>query len=156
METVDSGRKIRARAPVTAWSAVVWGAALSLAACSGAGQSTPPAASPPQAELPQVAAPAPARPEAAPPIDRAVIDAALQGFVERGQIAGAEALVFKDGREIYYGAFGFADREAQRPMSRDALIQIYSMSKPITGVALMQLYEQGLFQPDDLLAKHLP
>lgn len=41
-------------------------------------------------------------------------------------------------------------------MRRDTLIQIYSMSKPITGVALMQLYEQGLFQLDDPLSKHLP
>jgi len=92
----------------------------------------------------------------APGIDRAPIDAALQGFVDRGQIAGAEAIVFKDGQEVYYGSFGYADREAKRQMSRDALIQIYSMSKPVTGVALMQLYEQGLFQLDDPLAKYLP
>lgn len=88
--------------------------------------------------------------------DRTPIDAALQGFVDRGQIAGAEALVFKSGREVYFGSFGYADREAQRPMTRDTLIQIYSMSKPITGTALMQLYEQGLFQLDDPLSKYLP
>lgn len=154
MKTVDLGKGVGVRAPV----AVVWSAAaaLALAACSGAGQSAPPASAPPRAALPQVAPPVPAQPEAPAAIDRAVIDAALQGFVERGQIAGAEALVFKDGREVYYGAFGFADREAQRPMSRDALIQLYSMSKPITGVALMQLYEQGLFDLDDPLSKHLP
>lgn len=86
----------------------------------------------------------------------ASIDAVLQGFVERGQLAGAEAIVFKGGKEVYYRAFGFADREAKRPMSRDALIQIYSMSKPITGVALMQLYEQGRFQLDASLAQYLP
>jgi len=119
-------------------------AAVSLAACSGASQSAP-------AEAPL---PAPAPP--APHIDRAPIDAALQGFVDRGQVAGAEAIVFKDGQEVYFGTFGHADREAQRPMSRDALIQIYSMSKPVTGVALMQLYEQGLFQLDDPLSKYLP
>jgi CubicO group peptidase (beta-lactamase class C family) len=112
----------------------------SLTACSGTPRSA--------------AGPAPQ--QAAPRVDRAPIDSALQGFVDRGQIAGAEALVFKDGREVYYGTFGYADREARRPMSRDALIQIYSMSKPITGVALMQLYEQGLFQLDDPLAKYLP
>jgi CubicO group peptidase (beta-lactamase class C family) len=115
-------------------------AALSLTACSGAPRSAPP-------EAPQ---------QAVPSFNRAPIDSALQGFVDRGQIAGAEAIVFKNGQEVYFGTFGYADREAQRPMKRDALIQIYSMSKPVTGVALMQLYEQGRFQLDDPLAKHLP
>jgi len=49
-----------------------------------------------------------------------------------------------------------ADREAHRPMTRDAIVQIYSMTKPITGVALMQLWEQGKFKLDDPLAKYLP
>jgi CubicO group peptidase (beta-lactamase class C family) len=94
--------------------------------------------------------------QVAPSFNGAPIDTTLQDFVDRGQIAGAEAIVFKDGQEVYYGSFGYADREGQRLMSRDALIQIYSMSKPITGVALMQLHEQGLFQLDDELAVHLP
>jgi CubicO group peptidase (beta-lactamase class C family) len=89
-------------------------------------------------------------------IERAPLDTTLQGFVDRGQIAGVEAIVFKDGQEVYYGAFGLADREAQRAMARDALIQIYSMSKPVTGVALMQQFEQGKFQLDDPLSKYLP
>lgn len=123
--------------------AALLSATLSLGACNGATQSAPPEA--------------PAQPSAPMPrFNRAPIDAALQGFVDRGQIAGAEAIVFKDGQEVYYGSFGYADREAKRPMSRDTLIQIYSMSKPVTGVALMQLYEQGRFQLDDPLAKYLP
>lgn len=126
--------------PAALFPAALFPAALSLAACSGTAQNAP-------AEAPH---------QPAPSFNRAPIDAALQGFVERGQIAGAEAIVFKDGQEVYYGSFGSADREAHRPMSRDTLIQIYSMSKPITGVALMQLYEQGRFQLDDPLAKYLP
>jgi CubicO group peptidase (beta-lactamase class C family) len=145
MKIVDSTKK--------SWACVIVAAmmpgAVSLAACSGAAQSGAQAASQP-AVTPE------APPQAAPHIDRARIDTMLQGFIERGQIAGAEAIVFKDGREVYYGSFGFADREARRAMSRDALIQIYSMSKPVTGVALMQLYEQGLFQLDDPLSKYLP
>jgi CubicO group peptidase (beta-lactamase class C family) len=121
-------------------SAALLPTAFSLTACSGAASSAP-------ASVPQ---------PPAPKINRAPIDTALQGFVARGQIAGAEAVVFKDGQEVYYGSFGYADREAQRPMSRDTLIQIYSMSKPVTGVAFMQLYEQGKFQLDDPLAKYLP
>jgi CubicO group peptidase (beta-lactamase class C family) len=132
---------VAALLPAAVFPAALFPLALSLTGCSGATQSAPP-------DAPQQAA--------APTFNRAPIDAALQGFVDRGQIAGAEAVVFKDGQEVYFGTFGYADREAQRPMSRDALIQIYSMSKPVTGVALMQLYEQGRFQLDDLLEKHLP
>jgi CubicO group peptidase (beta-lactamase class C family) len=155
MKIVDSTKTSWARALAAAVSpAAVLPAAISLAACSGAAQSGPQAATPPAA-TPEVLAQA--APHGAPTrIDRATIDKALQGFIERGQIAGAEAIVFKDGQEVYYGTFGFADREAQRAMSRDTLIQIYSMSKPVTGVALMQLHEQGLFQLDDPLSKYLP
>lgn len=150
MKIVDSNKRSWARIiAAVVLPAGVLPAALSLTACSGVAQSGPQAAPPPA-----VAAEAP--PQAAPRIQRAPIDTALQGFVDRGQIAGAEAIVFKDGHEVYYGAFGFADREAKRAMSRDALIQIYSMSKPVTGVALMQLHEQGLFQLDDPLSKYLP
>ena len=82
-------------------------------------------------------------------VDQARIDAALSGLVDSGQIVGVSALVWQDGREAYFGAFGLADREAARPMARDTLVQIFSMTKPVTGVALMQLYEQGRFGLDD-------
>src|SRR3546814_1456593 len=49
-----------------------------------------------------------------------------------------------------------ADRAAKRPMRRDTIAQIYSMTKPVTGVALMQLWEQGKFRLDAPLAKYLP
>jgi len=89
-------------------------------------------------------------------IDRERIDAVLRGLVESGQVVGVSALVWQDGREAYFGAFGHADREAGRPMRRDTLVQIYSMTKPVTGVALMQLYEQGRFSLDDPVARYLP
>ncbi len=81
---------------------------------------------------------------------------ALAGMVADGRAAGASVLIWKDGREAYFGAAGFADREAKRPMSRDAVAQIYSMTKPVTGVALMQLWEQGKFGLDDPLSRYLP
>ncbi|MEP6733798.1 MAG: serine hydrolase domain-containing protein [bacterium] len=87
---------------------------------------------------------------------RARIDSTLRHFVDAGTIAGAEALVYEKGAEVYYNAFGMADREAKRPMSRDVIVQIYSMTKPITGVALMTLYEQGKFQLDDPVSKYAP
>lgn len=89
-------------------------------------------------------------------IDRARIDAALAQMVADGRAVGVSALVWIDGREVYFGARGDADREAHRPMTRDTLVQIFSMTKPVTGVALMQLWEQGKFRIDDPLSDYLP
>src|SRR5690606_39450002 len=66
------------------------------------------------------------------------------------------ALVHEGGREVYSGAFGMADREAGRPMARDTLAQVYSMTKPVTGVVLMSLHEEGLFDIDAPLSTYLP
>lgn len=89
-------------------------------------------------------------------IDKARIDRALADMVASGRATGVEALVWKDGREVYFGATGLADREANRPFRRDTLVQIYSMTKPVTGTALMQLWEQGKFGLDDPLSRYLP
>lgn len=89
-------------------------------------------------------------------LDSKRITDALAGMVASGRAAGASALVWKDGREAYFGTAGFADREARRPMTRDTIAQIYSMTKPVTGVALMQLWEQGKFGLDDPLSRYLP
>jgi CubicO group peptidase (beta-lactamase class C family) len=84
------------------------------------------------------------------------VEDALASMVADGRAAGASVLVWKDGREAYFGTAGFADREAHRPMTRDTIVQIYSMTKPVTGVALMQLWEQGKFSLDDPLSRYLP
>lgn len=89
-------------------------------------------------------------------VQPAAVDAALQALVENGEVAGASALIYEQGEEVYFGAFGFADREAGQAMARDTIAQIFSMTKPITGVALMQLYEQDAFEFDDPIAKYLP
>lgn len=89
-------------------------------------------------------------------IDRARIDAALKGMVDDGRAAGTSALIWQDGKEVYFGTAGMADRKAKRPMRRDTIAQIFSMTKPVTGVALMQLWEAGKFHLDDPLAKYLP
>jgi CubicO group peptidase (beta-lactamase class C family) len=89
-------------------------------------------------------------------IDSSKIDAALKSMVESKGLVGVSALIYAEGRESYFGAFGQADREAHRPMSRDTVVQIFSMTKPIAGVAFMQMYEQGKFNLDDPLEKYLP
>lgn len=77
-------------------------------------------------------------------------------MVSSGRAVGTSALIYKDGREVYFGTAGHADREAKTPIRRDTLFQIFSMTKPVTGVALMQLWEHGRFGLDDPLAMHLP
>jgi CubicO group peptidase (beta-lactamase class C family) len=88
--------------------------------------------------------------------DCAVIQSFLDSAVQSGRTVGASALVWQDGAERCFAAAGDADREARRPITRDTLFQIYSMTKPVTGVALMQLWEQGKFGLDDPLEWHLP
>ena len=92
-------------------------------------------------------------------IDSAVvvrIDSTLGRFVDSGNVAGVSALIFEKDQEVYYNAFGFADREAQKPMARNTIVQIYSMTKPITGTALMTLFEEGAFELDDPVSKYAP
>ena len=98
----------------------------------------------------------PAAPSEAVKLDTKRIDAMLAKMVADGRAAGVSALVWKDGREVHFAARGNADREANRPFARDTLVQIWSMTKPVTGVALMQLWEQGKFRLDDPLARYLP
>lgn len=87
---------------------------------------------------------------------KARIDSTLQAMVDGRKIAGVSALVFEKGKEVYFNAFGDADRELGKKFDRNTIVRIYSMTKPITGVALMKLHEQGLFQLDDPLSKYLP
>jgi CubicO group peptidase (beta-lactamase class C family) len=89
-------------------------------------------------------------------IDKSRIDAALSQIIQSGKLVGVSALVYEGEHETYFGAFGQADREAGKPMTRDTLVQIFSMTKPITGVALMTLYEAGKFDLDEPLSKYLP
>jgi CubicO group peptidase (beta-lactamase class C family) len=89
-------------------------------------------------------------------IEPAAIDAALKNVVDSKAVVGVSALVFQNDKEVYFGAFGQADRENDKPMTRDTIVQIFSMTKPITGVALMQLYERGKFELDAPLEAYAP
>lgn len=89
-------------------------------------------------------------------IDSSVIDQALEGMVDEGRIAGVSALVYVDGEEAYFGEAGFADRESGLTWQRDTHASIFSMTKPVTGVTLMTLYEEGLFDLDAPLSQYLP
>ncbi len=71
------------------------------------------------------------------------IDRLLQGYVDRNQIAGAVALVLRDGRPVYERAVGWSDKEAGRKMTMDTVFRIASQSKAVTSAAVMMLVEEG-------------
>ncbi|MEM6708102.1 MAG: serine hydrolase domain-containing protein [Pseudomonadota bacterium] len=79
-----------------------------------------------------------------------------RNYVEPGKIAGCLPLVYRRGALAYCEPLGVSDLERQRPMSRDTLFRIYSMTKPITSVALLMLYEQGHFQLNDAVHRYIP
>lgn len=84
------------------------------------------------------------------------LDAFLATLKSEGVMPGASVLIYKNGQEAYFGVFGDQDREDSIPFTRNTIERIYSMSKPITGVALMMLYEEGKFALDDPISKYMP
>ena len=123
------------------------GTALLMWAAIAAAQTQPSA--PAQVPAP-AAAPEPLR------IEPSAIDDALRSFIDSQKLVGVSALVYQGNQEVYFGAFGHADRENNKPMARDTLVQIYSMTKPVVGVALMKLYERDKFRLDDPLEQYAP
>ena len=76
------------------------------------------------------------------------IRAHLQRDIDAGKVAGTLTLVARQGQIAYWEPQGHLELERVRPMQRDTIFRIYSMTRPITSVALMVLYEQGLFHYD--------
>lgn len=84
------------------------------------------------------------------------LDTLLQTSVSQNQVPGMSILIYNNGKESYYGQAGLRDREANTPIARSDVGRYYSMTKPIIGVGLMMLYEDGKFGLDDPIAKYLP
>lgn len=80
----------------------------------------------------------------------------LQRYVDEDKIAGVQATVARRGHIVYNNAFGMMDIETERPMQLDTIFRIYSMTKPITSLAVMMLYEEGHFQLTDPVARFIP
>jgi CubicO group peptidase (beta-lactamase class C family) len=80
----------------------------------------------------------------------------LRAEVECGRLPGAVALVARRGRLAYFESFGQSDPASGAPMAKDSIFRIYSMTKPITSVAAMMLWEEGRFLLSDPIAKYLP
>ena len=92
-------------------------------------------------------------------MSRAALNSAtarLQKHIDDGEIAGVVAAVARDGKLVYQVALGKLDRERDADMREDALFRIYSMSREITSVAALRLFEEGAFKFDDPVSKYLP
>ncbi|MFM0503536.1 serine hydrolase domain-containing protein [Paraburkholderia caffeinilytica] len=84
------------------------------------------------------------------------VDAALLDYIERGALAGAVTLVARHGQIVRVRALGKKDLASTEPMREDTIFRIFSMTKPVTGTAMMILHDEGRWHPDDPIAKHLP
>ena len=84
------------------------------------------------------------------------IDALMEREIREGRLAGAVCVLARHGKVAYCKAFGTQNLEWKTPMAQDAVFRIYSMTKPVTSVGLMMLYEEGLFRLSDPVCWYLP
>lgn len=84
------------------------------------------------------------------------LHAAIQSEVDKKQLAGAVTLLARHGKIVDYRTYGMRDMAAGTPITKDTIFRDYSMTKPITGVAMMILYEEGKWSPTDPISKYIP
>ena len=80
----------------------------------------------------------------------------LQDYVDRGKVSGFVTLVARESEVTHFETCGYRDAESKLPMELDTIFRIYSMTKPITSIALMQLYERGKFQLPQPVSRYIP
>ena len=84
------------------------------------------------------------------------VDALLQRYVDEKRLAGAVALVLRDGQPVYERAVGWSDKEAARPMAMDTIFRIASQTKAMTSVAVLSLMEEGRLNLTDPVSRFVP
>ncbi|MDP1616435.1 serine hydrolase [Phenylobacterium sp.] len=84
------------------------------------------------------------------------LDAAMARAVTDGRVAGMTTLLARHGQVVAFNTYGQASLAEQRPMEKDAIFRIYSMTKPVTGVAMMILFEEGRWRLDDPVSMYVP
>jgi CubicO group peptidase (beta-lactamase class C family) len=84
------------------------------------------------------------------------LDDHFHAYVDAGEIAGVVTYISRHGEVVHRDAYGMADIAAKRPMTADTYFYVYSMTKPVTSVALLMLYEEGKFQLNEPIARYLP
>ena len=80
----------------------------------------------------------------------------MRSLVDDAQLAGVTTLVARHGKVVYFDTYGVQNLETKTPIAKDTIFRIASMTKPIAGVAMMMLWEQGKWSLDDPVAKHIP
>ena len=80
----------------------------------------------------------------------------MERDIADGEMAGAIGLIARHGKIAYFETYGMTDREANKPMAKDAIFRMYSMTKAVVGVLVMMLYEEGSFSLRDPISKFLP
>src|SRR5215210_6988595 len=90
------------------------------------------------------------------PRNLAYLNEHLQRYIDSGKLPGALTAVYRRGQLAHWSVQGLMDCEAGKPLRDDTIFRIYSMTKPIVSVALMQLYERGLVQLDDPVHRYIP
>jgi len=85
-----------------------------------------------------------------------IADHLSRAYIDNGKIAGCQVAVTRRGHLAYFKSLGQMDRERGKQMADDTIFRIYSMTKPITSVALMTLYERGYFQLNDPVHRFVP
>ena len=84
------------------------------------------------------------------------LEAGMRGFIEDGSLAGVHTVMARHGKIVHSSLAGVKDVESGAPLTDDAIYRIYSMSKPITGVAMMMLYEEGKWRLNEPVTKFIP
>ncbi|HEY2779898.1 MAG TPA: serine hydrolase domain-containing protein [Steroidobacteraceae bacterium] len=84
------------------------------------------------------------------------LDAAMKSLVDSKKLAGLVTVLARHGKIVEEKTYGYADVAAQKPMQKDSIVRIFSMTKPITGIAMMMLYEEGKWKPSDPIARYIP
>jgi CubicO group peptidase (beta-lactamase class C family) len=84
------------------------------------------------------------------------LDAGMQSLVDNKKLAGLVTVLARHGKIVEEKSYGFADVASRKPMEKDTIVRIYSMTKPITGIAMMMLYEEGKWKPSDPISRYIP
>src|SRR6185369_13857698 len=80
----------------------------------------------------------------------------MRALVDEGKLAGLTTLVARHGKVVYLDAYGVQDLTTKKPVASNTIFRLASMTKPIVGVAMMMLWEQGKWTLDDPVSKHIP
>ena len=89
-------------------------------------------------------------------IDKNLISNHFNNYVDQGKLPNISILITKDAKEIYRHVYGYSDIKNKKKATKNTIYRIYSMTKPITGVAIMQLVEKGKIRLNDKVSLYIP